>query len=345
MARNPDLHYPLQKNIPEPGNLTRVTEGVYWLRMPLPFALNHINLYLLEGKTGWTAVDTGVYTAETRSLWEKIFAQRFDSAPLERVVVTHMHPDHIGLAGWMTRLWGVELWMSRTDFYQCRMLVSDRPGDVPEEAVQFYRRAGYEQRQIDSYCERFGRYGSMIYKLPAGFRRLRDGDELDLGTHRWRIVEGRGHAPEHLCLYCEELQVLISGDQVLPEITSNVSVFPTEPWGNPLGDWLESCRRLPKQISDQVLVLPAHGPPFVGMHRRMQQLIQGHEEGLEKLWNMCREKPRRAVDVFDALFHRKIQDDTLMMATGESLAHLNCLYYQNKMQCEQEEGVNWYQSC
>ena len=318
-----ELHYPYPE-IPAQGEPAPVADGVFWLRMPLPFSLDHINLYLLRDGDGWTVVDTGIRGPDVLALWERVLEDFCAGSPVKRVIATHMHPDHVGQAGWLTRHCGVELWMTRSEFFSCKMLAADGPSDVPEDALRFYRQCGFDEHQLDLYRQRFGRFGAMIDRLPAGYRRIRDGDTLAIGDDRWQVVVGRGHSPEHACLYCAERGLLISGDQVLPRISSNVSVFPTEPRANPLAEWIASCRSFRAQLPDTTLVLPSHNEPFHGLHARLDALIDGHLEGLVRLHERCAE-PQRVVDVFPALFKREIGAGTLLLATGESRAHLNLL--------------------
>jgi len=343
LANTPEgaLSYPLSRR-PEPGELMEVVPGVYWLRMPLPFQLNHINLWLIEEEDGWTLVDTGIASDEVKSLWRSIFADRLKGKPITRVIVTHLHPDHVGLAGWITRKFGIDLYMSRTDYLMCRALAHDTGRQAPAEALAFYHAAGMGDDQLEIFAKRFGGFGSLISRMPDAFRRLRENDELMIGGRTWRVVIGSGHAPEHVCLYCDEAKVLISGDQVLPRISSNVSVHPTEAHANPLQDWIDSCHRLRANLPDDLLVLPAHNEPFYGLHTRLTQLIDGHETGLAKLHLLLAE-PKRAIDVFPALFKREIVSDVFFMATGESLAHLNCLLGRKMAKVTRDEkGVDWY---
>jgi len=317
------ISYPFSA-APSPGAWVEVAEGVYWLRMPLPFRLDHINLYLLRDGDGWTIVDTGIRGRKTRDLWDQVFAGLFGNAPVKRVIATHMHPDHVGQAGWLTRRCGVALWMSRTEFFMCKMLAVDGPTDIPEDAIRFYQQAGYDAQQLAMYQQRFGRFGAMIEPLPAGYRRLEDGECVAIGADEWQVVVGRGHSPEHACLYCESRGLLLSGDQVLPRISSNVSVFPTEPAANPLREWLESCQSLRQRLPSDPLVLPSHNEPFYGLHARLAELIEGHVQGLTRLYQLC-DGPKRVVDVFPALFKSQISEENLLFATGESRAHLNYL--------------------
>jgi glyoxylase-like metal-dependent hydrolase (beta-lactamase superfamily II) len=320
----PQLVYPLGEP-PEPGVAREIAPGVHWVRMPLPFALKWINLWLLEDGDGWTIVDTGVALEQTREYWRAIFEAKLGGRPVTRVICTHMHPDHMGLAGWICRKFGATLWMSRLEYITGRMLVADTGREAPDEGVAFYRAAGWDEDALDSYKVRFGGFGKAVSKMPDAYRRLSDGDTIEIGGRAWRIVTGNGHCPEHACLWQEELKLFISGDQVLPRISSNVSVFPTEPDGDPLADWIDSCKKLLKTLPNDVLVLPAHNEPFYGLHERLQNLIDGHERALDRVLDRIRKEPRRAVDLFGALFARKIGPDLIGMATGEAIAHANCL--------------------
>lgn len=339
------LSYPCDP-APDAGQAKEVAPGVWWIRMRLPFALNHINLWALRDGDGWALVDTGIGAPDAAAAWGALFAGPL-AGPVKRVLVTHMHPDHIGMAGWLTRKFGCRLWISRTEYLTCRALMSDTGREAPDDAIAFYRRAGWDEAALETYRTRFGGYGRMIYALPDSYRRLHDGEYITIGADTWRVVMGNGHSPEHACLYCAERQLLISGDQVLPKISSNVSVFPTEPDANPLADWLASLEKLAREVPDDVLVLPAHNTPFVGLHSRIDALQSGQEKALQRLRRALATTPRRAVDVFGALFARPIadSDNALMsMATGESLAHLNYLLACGEITTEQRtDGCTWYQ--
>lgn len=336
------LSYPLGAK-PEIGATLDIAPGIKWLRLPLPFQLNHINVWLLRDGPGWALVDTGFFTKTTREIWHRVLEHHLEGLPLTRVLVTHLHPDHVGCAGWLARKFDVELWMSRDEYLLCRVLVADTGKPAPPEGVRFYRSAGFEAASLDRYMEHFGAFGRVVSPLPEAYRRLRDGTTLQIGGHSWDIIIGRGHSPEHACLLCRELNLLLSGDQILPTISSNVSVYPTEPAANPLRFWLESIDKLTAILPPQVLVLPAHGKPFVGAHARLEQLRREHQEGLESLRALCRE-PRRAVDVFPALFKSPITEKNLIMATGEAISHLNYLVERGEMQLARDSsGVRWYQ--
>ena len=326
---------------PEPGSVLEVAPGVKWVRMPLPFSLKWINLWLLEDGDGWTVVDTGIPNSITKEHWRTIFENELGGKPVTRIIVTHMHPDHIGLAGWMSRKFQCELWITRLEYITCRMLVADTGREAPEAGVKFYRAAGWSQQEIDRYVDKFGGFGRAVTQLPDAYRRMSDGDVISIGGRPWHVVTGCGHSPEHACLWAPDINVFISGDQILPRISSNVSVFPTEPEADPLKDWLDSCAKLKATIPTDVLVLPAHNEPFYGAHKRLDALIDGHELGMTRLLSRLGE-PRRVIDLFTALFARAIDPDTLGMATGEALAHLNCLKGRGLIVSEQDAGTTLY---
>lgn len=329
---------------PETGETMVVVPGLHWLRMYLPFSLSHINLWLLEDGDDWCIVDTGVDIDECRQTWEHTFESVMTDATVSRVLVTHLHPDHIGCAGWLTERFDVPLWMTRDEYLLARILVADTGRPAPEEGDRFYRGAGFEEDQMDFYHRMFGMFGKYVHALPESYHRICDGDRIDIGKIQWEIIVGRGHSPEHACLYSAESNLLISGDQLLPTISSNVSVFPTEPAANPLRDWLESLQILKDRTPEDVLVLPAHGKPFRGAHARLDALIAEHMDGLQKLEDRCNE-PQRVVDTFPALFKSKIDNRNLIMATGESIAHLNYLLEENRISVSRDDhGVNWYTS-
>jgi glyoxylase-like metal-dependent hydrolase (beta-lactamase superfamily II) len=324
------------------GSAIPVAPGVLWLRMPLFAALPWINVWAIEDGAGWSIVDTGLKSAKTIDAWAAAFAKALGSAPATRVVVTHMHPDHCGMAGWIADRFKVRLWMSRLEYLSCRLMAADTGRAAPADGIAFGRAAGWGEEDIERYKTKFGSFGEMIYPLPASYRRIADGDTLKMGSHEWLVVMGNGHSPEHACLYCPELRLFISGDQVLPRISSNVSVYPTEPDANPLDDWLRSLASIKKRIPDDVLVLPAHNSPFKGLHARIDELLESHRVGLANL-ETALSKPSRAVDVFGALFARPIGPSVLGMATGEAVAHLNYLANSGRaIRSQDDNGVWWW---
>ena len=327
---------------PKNGESQEIAPGIFWLRMPLPFSLSHINLWLLKDRADWTVVDTGVHMAECRDTWESALAGPMNGGSIRRVIVTHLHPDHVGCAGWLCDRFDAPLWMSRDEYLLARVLVADTGRATPEEGDRFYTAAGFEAEQLNYYHKMFGVFGMFVSPLPEAYHRIQDGDRITVGEHEWEVLVGKGHSPEHACLYCAELNMVVTGDQLLPTISSNVSVFPTEPEANPLADWINSLERLKSRIPEDVLVLPAHGKPFRGAHQRLDELVTEHRDGLDKLETLCAE-PQRAVDAFPALFKARIGKDNLIMATGESIAHLNYLLAAGRLTVERDRnGVDWY---
>ncbi len=351
----PTLVYPFEAP-PETGNMIEVAPGVVWMRMPLPFVLNHINIWGLEDDGGWAVVDTGMGTDATLAAWRALFANYAnagnaanapDQRSLSRIFVTHMHPDHVGMAGWLTRKFNCRLWMTRLEYLNCRVLTADTGRKAPDEGVAFFRQAGWSDAAIENYQARFGKFGKYIHAMPDSYRRMTDGEDIRIGANTWRVIVGTGHSPEHACLYCADLKLLISGDQVLPRISSNVSVHPTEPDADPMSDWMASLAKIKREVPDDVLVLPAHNDCFRGLHARLDYLAASQERSLDRLRKTLRE-PKRAVDVFAALFGRSIDETDgglLNLATGESLACLNYLMHRGEVRREVDaSGVARYQA-
>ena len=300
------LSYPIEKAPPTGGgSAVAIAPGILWLRMPVFASLPWINVWAIEEDGGWTIVDTGLRSDKTLAAWQSAFGDAMGGAPVLRVIVTHMHPDHCGLAGWIAERFKARLWMSRLEYLTCRLMAADTGRQAPAAGIDFYRAAGWDASALERYKAKFGSFGEMIHPLPASYRRIADGETLTLGSREWTVVVGNGHSPEHACLYCPELKLFISGDQVLPRISSNVSVYPTEPDADPLGDWMNSLSGIIERVPDDVLVLPAHNSPFTGLHARCRELIESHRLGLEQIEAML-DRPKRAIDVFPGLFGRPI---------------------------------------
>lgn len=336
------LEYPIAA--PPLGGSTEVAPGLWWIRLALAGPLAHINVWALADGDGWTLVDTGVGVEATVAAWEGLLQRPPFTGPLKRVLVTHMHPDHVGMAGWFARRFGVALWMTRLEYLSCCVAASDTGREPPPDAVRFWRAAGWDETALAAYRERFGRFGRRIQPMPDSYRRITDGERVRIGEGEWQVVVGNGHSPEHACLYCAQRGLLISGDQVLPRISSNVSVHPMEPQADPMADWLASLAKLRERIPDDVLVLPSHNECFRGLHARLAQLESGQHEALRKLRDRLAQ-PQRVVDVFDALFRRPIDpcDASLLgMATGETVACLNYLIARGVAVRQDREGVDWY---
>lgn len=292
------------------------------------------------------ACHQGLNSPQTVADWLALMADGPLARPLKGVCATHMHPDHIGLAGWFTRRAGVPLAMSRIEYLTCRVLHADTNREAPPDGVRFHQRAGWPEAAIEAYRSRFGGFGKFIHALPDSYRRLHDGQVLDWGTQRWRVITTAGHSPEHVSLYNPALGVLIAGDQVLPRISSNVSVYANEPHANPLQDWLDSLDKIQREVPDTVLVLPAHNEPFYGLHARLEQLRASQHRALDRLRAQLASGRLRIVDSFEALFGRPISTDDasqLGLATGEAVACMNYLMAQGEVRREVDHaGVAWY---
>ena len=315
------LDYPWNEP-PAAGTTIDVAPGVKWLRMPLPFQLNHINLWLVEDGPGWAIVDTGVGLADVRALWEWIFAGHLDGRPVTRVIVTHFHPDHMGNAAWLTERFDVDLWCAQAEYLIGQMAWRTREARDNEPRLRHYRRNGCGEEALAGLRQRGNHYPRLVPTMPTAFREIRDGDALAIGGRRFTVIVGRGHSPEHAALWCEEAGVLISGDQVLPRITTNVSVWPDQPRGNPLRLYLDSLDRF-RGISAEALVLPAHGLPFRGLPERLAELRTHHAARLAETLDAIAAAPASAADIVPVLFRRELDSHQLGFALGEALSHLH----------------------
>jgi glyoxylase-like metal-dependent hydrolase (beta-lactamase superfamily II) len=334
------LSYPFGEALPATGTTQQVAPGVRWLRMPLPFALDHINLWLLRdrqgGVDGWSVVDCGVANEATRAAWEQVFATGLDGLPVLRVIVTHMHPDHIGLAHWLCERWTTKerecrLWISATDWNAARISSQSTTGFGGDAAARFFARHGLvDPDSLAKVRARANYYAGMVPAVPPRFRRLMDGMVLDIGGRAWRCIAGYGHAPEHIALHCAETGVLISGDMVLPRISTNVSVIDIEPEADPLPLYLRSLDRL-RELPAGTLVLPSHGKPFGGLHERIAQLHAHHDERFAEVLAACAAAPRSAAELIPMLFKRVLDLHQTTFAIGEAIAHVHALAYRGRL--------------
>jgi glyoxylase-like metal-dependent hydrolase (beta-lactamase superfamily II) len=322
------LEFPF-RDPPAGGTTLAVAPGVFWLRMPLPFALDHINLWLLRDEGGWTMLDSGLNAAPTREFWEQIFAWALPQGAVRRVLVTHYHPDHFGLAGWLTRRFGVELWMTEGEYWTAHAYYRELPGCGPASSADLFHRHGLDAERVSQLRSRGNTYPLGVSDPPDAFRRIMDGNVIRIDGREWKAMVGYGHAPEHAALYCAELGVLVSGDMVLPKISTNVSVWATEPSGDPLRLFLESLDRY-AELPATTLVLPSHGLPFRGMTTRVRQLHEHHAERLRDLLAACA-RPVTAADVLQLLFQRALDGHQIFFAMGEAIAHLNHLMHQGRV--------------
>ena len=344
------LIYPYGETLVEAGHTMEIAPGIYWIRMPLPFALDHINLWLLKDRIadqdGWTVIDCGITNDETKTHWESIFAKYLHGLPILRVLVTHMHPDHIGLAHFLCERWKAPLWVSMSDFLMAQWLSSKEGGVAVGAssgsggAADHYARHGLVGTEdLERIRSRSDYYSRLVPQVPRRYRRIMEGDEVQIGDHRWKVSMGYGHAPEHATLYCTKLNIFISGDMVLPRISTNVSVYDADPDADPLGLYLRSLEQW-LSLPVDALVLPSHGKPFKGLHSRIEQLHEHHRARLSETLEAC-QTPKHAFEIIPVLFRRKLDNHQLSFAMGEAIAHLNYLWHQKKLRRSLCEDGIW----
>ncbi len=317
------IEYPLSA-IPEPGETLEVAPGILWLRMPLPFRLNHINLWLLEDGDGWTLIDTGMATDEARDAWDQIITNRLGGRPINRIIVTHFHSDHAGLAGWLVDRFGSQLWMSALEWERTQLLAGGPAPSWSKDVLSFFHQAGCPKNMVTETHSIWSGYNRRMSPVPELHTTLSEGMSFDIGGRSWRVLIGRGHAPEHVSLYCADSNVLIAGDQVLPRISPNVSLFPGDSGDDPLGDFLATTSTFRAQLPDTALVLPSHNEPFYGLHHRLEELASHHDERLEQMAKVCG-KPSTAYGVAQQSFSSDLDGLQASLAVTETLAHLNYL--------------------
>ncbi|RKP58748.1 MBL fold metallo-hydrolase [Pararobbsia silviterrae] len=346
------LTYPLGERLPDAGHVVEVAPGIRWVRMPLPFALDHINLWLLrdeiDGQPGWTVVDCGITDPTIKTHWERIFDAELDGLPVLRVIVTHFHPDHVGLAHWICaggdrKRWDVRLWMSLGEYMTARTLcIGDVSGSSAggEAAARHFVLHGMQDADaIERIRARKDYYSKLVPRMPDAYRRMREGDTIRIGARDWRVITGFGHSSEHCALASAHGDVLISGDMVLPRISTNVSVFDVEPEADPLAWFLASLDRY-DALPEQTLVLPSHGKPFVGLHTRLAQLRDHHAARLQEVRDACASRPCSAADILPMMFKRALDTHQITFAMGEALAHLHVLWHRGEVRRERgEDGV------
>ncbi|MDP7624246.1 MAG: MBL fold metallo-hydrolase [Rhodospirillales bacterium] len=331
----------LTDHVPEPGDVYEVLPGIQWIRMPLPFQLDHINLWMMEEEDGWVLVDTGINNNRTKEIWRDIFGRLLKGKPLKRLICTHAHPDHLGLGGWLHTEYGAELVITREEWTFGR-IVSRGSMATTEFYHQYLRRVGVQEDELDDYSQHLVSTEHLYEEVPARYQRLRDGYSINIGDINWEVIVGLGHAMEHACLYCEKLNVLIAGDQVLPKISPTILVHSHEPKANPLKDFLDSNKKL-RRLPDSVTVLPSHNRPFTGLHTRLDQIIAHHDERLEMVRNIC-EEPLSGFEVAKRLFPQELDQSGKFFATGEAISHIRYLEYEGKLKrTENPDGIECFQ--
>lgn len=328
---------------PEHGKATQVADGVLWMRLPLPMALDHVNVYALDDGDGWTVIDTGFDSRKTRAIWDTLLSGPLAGKPVTRVIGTHHHPDHIGLAGWFMAA-GAQLAMPRTAWLTARMLVLDEQPTYPATSIDFFRRAGMAEHVLAKrQTDRPFNFADCVHPLPLGYSRLREGATIRMGGRTWDIRMGNGHAPEHATFWSRDCNLVIGGDQLLPSISPNIGVYPTEPDADPLAEWLEACERLAVFAQPDHLVLGGHKLPFTGLPKRLDQLIENHHGALKRLLAHIA-TPKRAGDCFKPLFKREIGESEYGLALVEAVAHMNHLHQTGQATRTLRDGAYWFRA-
>ncbi len=326
---------------PAEGEAIEIGTDALWMRLPLPMALDHVNVFAFRDDDGWTLIDTGFDSKRTRAIWAKLLEGPLSGAPVARVIVTHHHPDHVGLAGWFQKEHGAELITTRTAWLFARMLLLDEQMKPVDETLAYWRSAGmhrevYEKRKE----ERPFNYADIVADMPLGFRRVKEGDVIRFGGRDWDVRIGNGHAPEHATFWSRDCDLVVGGDQLLATISPNLGVYATEPEADPVGDWLESCERLSAFAEDSHLVLPGHKLPYRGLPTRMRQLIDNHHSALERLARYL-DTPKTAADCFPVLYKREINEGIYGLALVEAMGHLNHLYQTGQVTRIRGEDDAW----
>ena len=328
------IEYP-DEALPPLGTTLRVAAGIEWLRMPLPFALDHINLWLIAEGDAWVAIDTGIALDNVKDCWRSVLHGR----RLSRQIVTHFHPDHLGLAAWLEQETGAPLLMTQDEYIAAQSVIDQVPPFDAGTMMDFFADHGLQQHWLDALKQRGNGYRRGVPAVPATYQRIQDGDVMAIGTHDWRVMVGRGHAPEHASLYCGDLGVLIAGDMLLPRISTNVSAFASQPERDALGDFLDSIRAF-TALPEDTLVLPSHGLPFRGVHYRVNQLVEHHAARCDELVAAC-DEPRTAAELLPVLFRRELKDaHQVMFAMGEAIAHLVHLEHQQQLEHQRNDGIS-----
>lgn len=308
---------------PAAGHVIEIAPGILWARIPLPFRLNHVNVYLIDDGDGWAILDTGIGNAATRAAWDALAAGPLAGRRFTRLIVTHFHPDHIGLAGWLCERYGIALQTSQTSYLAC-LNISLSPGALDAKAYRdFYLRHGLDEATTQRVATQGHSYLKMVSGLPPTFVRLVAGDTLQIGGRSFEVLTGNGHAPEQVMLYCAADNVFLAADQVLAKITPNISVWAVDPEGDPLGLYIRSLGELRRRIPADALVLPGHQLPFHGLHPRGDELIAHHRMRCDTIAQACRSKPRSAADLVPLLFPRELDPHQMSFAFSEVQAHVN----------------------
>jgi glyoxylase-like metal-dependent hydrolase (beta-lactamase superfamily II) len=336
VSRDRGLTFPFPEP-PAPGAMVEVAPGVMWARIALPFRLDHVNIFFIEDGDGWAVLDTGINNEATRAAWESLVAG-LGGRPLTRLIVTHFHPDHIGLAGWLAERFDLPLLTSQTAYLGC-WNISLSPGALDAEPYRlFYERNGLDEQTTKIVSTQGHGYLRMVAPLPPTFTRVVAGDRMQIGGREFRVFSGDGHAPEQIMLYCAEERLFLAADQVLAKISPNVSVWAVDPEGDPLGLFLRSLRNMEANVPNDVLVLPGHQLPFYGLHQRADELIAHHDERCAMIHAACVKGAKTAAELVPVIFHRALDPHQMSFAFSEVLAHVNYMVREGDLAWVREDN-------
>ena len=328
---------------PKPGEWLEIAPGVFWSRVALPFRLNHVNVYLIDDGDSWNVIDTGIANNQAQETWTRLLGGRMAGRPVSKILITHHHPDHVGLASWLAEKVDAEVVMSGTEYLLGLTYWLDSDAMKADHYRAFYRTRGLDTGIAESILDRSARYQSLTSPLPFSFRRVMHGDTLKLGSRALQVMTGGGHAPEQVMLYCPDARILFAADQIMLGITPNVSVSPRNPTGDVLGLFLSSLERLAGEIDDDVLVLPGHHSPFRGLGPRVRQVTHHHDGRLAAIVRACAQAPRSAADLLKTLFRFPLDRGVMALAFGEACAHVNRLLEDRRIAARLEaDGVERY---
>ena len=323
------VNYIKGDELPSATTPIEISEGILWFRFPMPIALDHINIYLLEDNDGWVLIDTGMADPVSIETWEIILKKYTAKRPIIRIIGTHFHPDHVGLAGWLLDRIDAEFWMSQIEWLSARQAYLDAEEVSLVNMRKFYDLAGLGTSEKNLYYEIGNDYREMVSPIPSVYKRIEKETIFLIGGRTWQPIFGSGHSPDHVTLYNKKDQIVLGGDMLLPRITPIIAVWWQEPDGNPLDGYLKFLEGI-EVATEETIVLPAHDLPYKGLLTRIKDLIQHHQNRLEITFECCSETVTASC-IMKALFRRDLDAFQTRFAIGETIAHINYLLHKKEI--------------